>query len=146
MKILFAASEAVPYCKTGGLADVVGTLAQRLGALGHDVCLFLPKYRDVRAEPLAGGPARVVRVRFDGADVDVGLRFLHRRAVTTYFIDYPRFFDREGLYGASGRDHEDNDRRFALYALAALKARSPSASSPTSCTRTTGRPAPSART
>jgi starch synthase len=121
VKILFAASEAVPFCKTGGLADVAGTLAQRLGALGHDVCLFLPKYRDIRAEPLAGGPARLVKVPFDGGTVDVGLRFLHRRMVSTYFIDYPLFFDREGLYGASGRDHEDNDRRFALYALAVLE-------------------------
>lgn len=121
MKILFAASEAVPYCKTGGLADVAGTLAQKLGALGHDVCLFLPKYRDVRAEPLDAGPARALRVPFDGDTVEVGLRFLHRRAVSTYFIDYPLFFDREGLYGASGRDHADNDRRFALYALATLE-------------------------
>jgi starch synthase len=121
VKILFAASEAVPFCKTGGLADVAGTLAQRLGALGHDVCLFLPKYRDIRAEPLAGGPARPLHVPFDGGTVEVGLRFLHRRMVSTYFIDYPLFFDREGLYGAAGRDHEDNDRRFALYSLAVLE-------------------------
>ncbi len=121
MKILFAASEAVPFCKTGGLADVAGTLAQKLGAMGHDVCLFLPRYRDIRAEPLSAGPARVLRVPFDGGVVEVGLRFLHRRAVTTYFIDYPPFYDREGLYGAAGRDHDDNDRRFALYALATLE-------------------------
>lgn len=122
MKILFVASESVPFCKTGGLADVVGTLAQKLGALGHDVCLFLPKYRAVMAPQLTEGQARPLRVPFDGGAVEVGLRFLHRRAVTTYFIDYPLFFDRDGLYGTGGRDHEDNDRRFALFCLAALEA------------------------
>jgi starch synthase len=121
VKILFVASEAVPWCKTGGLADVVGTLAQKLGALGHDVCLFLPKYRAVQAAPLEEGQSRPLRVTLSGEDHEVGLRFLHRRAVTTYFVDYPRFFDRDGLYGVSGADHEDNDQRFALFALAALE-------------------------
>ncbi len=121
MKILFIASEAVPFCKTGGLADVVGTLAQRLGVAGHDVCLFLPKYSAVRATPLDEGQARPVRVPFADGSVEVGLRFLHRRSVSNYFVDYPRFFDREGLYGVSGHDHEDNDRRFALFCLAALQ-------------------------
>ncbi len=121
MKILFVASEAVPWCKTGGLADVVGTLAQKLGALGHDVCLFLPKYRAVQAAPLEEGQSRPLRIKLSGEEHEVGLRFLHRRAVTTYFVDYPPFFDRDGLYGVSGRDHEDNDRRFALFSLAALE-------------------------
>ncbi len=121
MKILFVASEAVPFCKTGGLADVVGTLAQKLGAAGHDVCLFLPKYRDVRAPQLDEGRALPLGVTLGGETHEVGLRFLHRRSVTTYFVDHPRSFDREGLYGAAGRDHEDNDKRFALFALAALE-------------------------
>jgi len=121
VKILFVASEAVPFCKTGGLADVVGTLAHKLGAAGHDVCLFLPKYRAVRAAPLEEGQARPLSVTLAGETFEVGLRFLHRRSVTTYFVDYPPFFDRDGLYGVSGRDHEDNDRRFALFCVAALE-------------------------
>jgi starch synthase len=121
VKILFVASEAVPFCKTGGLADVVGTLAQKLGAAGHDVCLFLPKYRDVRAPQLDEGQARPLSLTLGGETVEAGLRFLHRRAVSVYFVDFPRFFDREGLYGAAGRDHDDNDRRFALFCLAALE-------------------------
>ena len=121
MKILFIASEAVPWCKTGGLADVVGTLAQKLGARGHDVCLFLPKYRAIQAAPLEEGQSRPLKVKLAGEEHEVGLRFLHRRAVTTYFVDYPKFFDRDGLYGVSGRDHEDNDQRFALFCVAALE-------------------------
>ncbi|MBI4059903.1 MAG: glycogen synthase [Elusimicrobia bacterium] len=121
MKILIAASEAVPYCKTGGLADVIGALAQRLGGLGHDVCLFLPKYRAIRAASFEGGMAHSITVPLSGGTVDVGLGFLHRRGVSAYFVDYPLFFDREGLYGDGGRDHEDNDRRFALFSRAVLE-------------------------
>ena len=121
MKILVAASEAVPFCKTGGLADVVGALTQRLGALGHDVCLFLPKYRSVRAASLEGGMAQTIKVPLSGGMIDVGLSFLHRRGVSVYFVDYPLFFDREGLYGSAGKDHEDNDRRFALFSRAVLE-------------------------
>ena len=121
MKILVAASEAVPFCKTGGLADVVGALTQRLGALGHDVCLFLPKYRAIRAAPLEGGIAHPIKVPLAGGTVDVGLSFLHRRGVSVYFVDYPLYFDREGLYGNAGKDHEDNDRRFALFSRAVLE-------------------------
>src|SRR5438552_2865986 len=49
MKILFVASECVPFCKTGGLADVVGALAKELRAKRHDVRIVLPKYKSVRA-------------------------------------------------------------------------------------------------
>lgn len=121
MKILVAASEAVPFCKTGGLADVVGALTQRLGGLGHDVCLFLPKYRAVRAASLEGGIAHPIKVPLAGGSVDVGLSFMHRRGVSVYFVDYPLYFDREGLYGNAGKDHEDNDRRFALFSRAVLE-------------------------
>ncbi len=121
MKILVAAGEAVPFCKTGGLADVVGALTQRLGALGHDVCLFLPKYRSIRAASLEGGIAHPIKVPLAGRSVDVGLSFLHRRGVSVYFVDYPLYFDREGLYGNAGKDHEDNDRRFALFSRAVLE-------------------------
>jgi starch synthase len=103
VKILFIASEAVPYCKTGGLADVVGTLAQKLGSAGHDVCLFLPKYRSVQSAQLEEGQARPLTVTLAGENFNVGLRFLHRRSVTVYFVDYAPYFDREGLYGTAGR-------------------------------------------
>ncbi|UPT76124.1 MAG: glycogen synthase [Elusimicrobiota bacterium] len=105
----------------GGLADVVGALTQRLGALGHDVCLFLPKYRAVRAASLEGGIAHPIKVPLGGGIVEVGLSFLHRRGVSVYFVDYPLYFDREGLYGSAGKDHEDNDRRFALFSRAVLE-------------------------
>jgi starch synthase len=121
LKILLCASEAVPFCKTGGLADVVGTLAQKLGSMGHDVCVFLPKYRAVAAAQLEGGVAQPVKVPVAGAEVEVGLRLLHRRSVSWCFVDAPLYFDRDGLYGVAGRDHEDNERRFALFSRAVLE-------------------------
>lgn len=122
MRILLAASEAVPFCKTGGLADVVGALGQKLGAAGHDVCLVLPKYRSIEAAALQGGRSQALKIPLGGETVEAQLRFMQRRAVSVYFIDYPPFFDREGLYQRDGKDHPDNAARFALFSLGALEA------------------------
>src|SRR4051812_31473183 len=50
MKILFAASECVPFCKTGGLADVIGALPKELRKKRHDVRVILPKYKSIRGQ------------------------------------------------------------------------------------------------
>src|SRR5437870_4683229 len=111
MRILLAASEAVPFCKTGGLADVVGALAQKLGAAGHDVCLFLPKYRAIEAAALQGGVAQTLSVPLGSRVERVALRYMQWRSVSAYFVDHPPFFDREGLYNRDGVDHPDNAER-----------------------------------
>jgi len=121
IRVLGVASEIFPLVKTGGLADVVGALSQKLGASGHDVCLFLPKYRAIEAAALQGGIAVPLSVPVGPRKIDVNLRYMQWRSVSVYFIDYPPFYDRDGLYGADGKDHPDNDARFALYARAALE-------------------------
>ena len=64
MHIMFAASECVPFSKTGGLADVVGALPQALAALGHTVTVYLPRYRQTKlADPQT--VVRSVTVPFD---------------------------------------------------------------------------------
>jgi starch synthase len=122
MNIVFAASECVPFSKTGGLADVVGALPQALAGLGHDVSVYLPKYRQTRLKD-----AKVllpsVTVPFDDqyrfcSVLDGG----RRSGVQFYFIDYPPFFDRETLYGTPAGDYPDNAERFALYSRAVLEA------------------------
>lgn len=120
MRILIAASEAVPFCKTGGLADVVGALAQKLGSAGHDVCLFLPKYRAVSAAPLQTGLAQPLEVPLGGSPVHVTLRYMQHRKASVYFLECPPLFDRDGLYGDGGVDHPDNDLRFSLFSRAVL--------------------------
>ena len=122
MKIAFAASECVPFSKTGGLADVVGALPPALAALGHQVSVYLPKYKQTRlakTEPIL----RSITVPFDDryrfcSVLDGG----ERSGVQFYFIDYPPFFDRDALYGTSLGDYRDNAERFALFCRAVLEA------------------------
>ena len=122
MHIVFAASECVPFSKTGGLADVVGALPQALAALGHSVTVYLPRYKQTKLTD----PKTVVRsitVPFDDryrfcSVLDGG----SRAGVQFYFIDYPPYFDRDALYGTSVGDYHDNAERFALYSRAVLEA------------------------
>lgn len=125
MQIVFAASEAVPFAKTGGLADVVGALPQQILKLGHEVTVYLPLYREVQ-QHLNGEPKYAVRSitipfphrnRFAGI-VDGGVR----NGVKFYFVDCPELFDRQGLYGNNGDTYGDNAERFGLFCRAVLEA------------------------
>ncbi|HEY4842386.1 MAG TPA: glycogen synthase GlgA [Terriglobales bacterium] len=122
MHIAFAASECVPFSKTGGLADVVGALPRALAALGHQVSVYIPRYRQTKLTD----PQTVVRsitVPFDDkyrfcsivtAGPSTGVKF--------YFVDYPPYFDRDALYGSPAGDYPDNAERFALFSRAVLEA------------------------
>jgi starch synthase len=122
MHIAFAASEGVPFSKTGGLADVVGALPRALAALGHQVSVYLPRYRQTKLTD----PATVVRsitIPFDdkyrfSAVVTGG----SQSGVRFYFVDYPEYFDRDALYGTSAGDYPDNAERFALFSRTVLEA------------------------
>ena len=122
MHIAFAASECVPYSKTGGLADVVGALPRALAALGHQVSVYLPKYRQTKLTD----PQTVVRsvtIPFDDKH-----RFCsvlsggYQSGVRYYFIDYPPYFDRDNLYTTTAGDFIDNAERFTLFCRAVLEA------------------------
>jgi starch synthase len=122
MHIAFAASECVPFSKTGGLADVVGALPRALASLGHEVSVYLPRYRQTKLSD-AKTVVRSITVPFDdqyrfcsvlSGGSHSGIRF--------YFVEYPPFFDREALYGTSAGDYPDNAERFALYCRAVLEA------------------------
>jgi starch synthase len=125
MNIAFAASEATPFAKTGGLADVVGALPRELVRLGHQVSVYLPLYMRVR-KLIEGDPKYVVRSltipfryynRFVGV-VDGG----RRDGVQYYFIECPELFDRQELYGPKGGEYPDNAERFGLFCRAAIEA------------------------
>jgi starch synthase len=122
MHITFAASEGVPFSKTGGLADVVGALPRALAALGHHVSVFLPRYRQTKLSD----PATVVRsitVPFDDkyrfASVVSGGS---QGGVRFYFVECPEYFDRDALYGTAKGDYPDNAERFALFSRAVIEA------------------------
>ena len=125
MHIVFAASECVPFAKTGGLADVVGALPLELIKLGHEVTVYLPLYAKVRGQ-LPGElnyAVRSITIPFQHYNRKVGIVDGGRRGgVQYYFVDCPELFEREGLYGAGGVDYPDNAERFALYCRAVLEA------------------------
>lgn len=118
MDVVMVTSEAVPFAKTGGLADVCGSLPAKLTSHGHRCSVFLPAYQKVFHAgvaiestdvgfvlPLAGRSisCRVMRVS----------QPLH--GVDFYFIDQPHFFDRSGLYGDHHGDYRDNCERFCFF-------------------------------
>ena len=122
MSVVFVASEAVPFCKTGGLADVAGSLPKALAASGETVSLFVPLHRDARRR---AGKCRVVarlKVPLGPHTVEADVRRAEAGGVTAYLVDFPAFFDRPGVYGEDGRDYPDNAERFAFFARAVLEA------------------------
>ena len=121
MRITFAASEGVPYSKTGGLADVVGALPKTLSALGHELTVFLPRYRRTHLkEAQLVIPNLTVPMQdyllfcqiIDGGKHD-GVQF--------YFVDHPEFSYRDGLYGDSHGDYVDNAERFTMFCRAVIE-------------------------
>lgn len=121
-KILFVASEAVPFIKTGGLGDVCGALPKVLKQRGHDVRLVLPRYWAVSREhyklkpilgPLGVPTGRgtiwcqVLEGKVDGFPV--------------YFIEHEKFFGRAGIYDDGNWEHPDNAERFGFFSSAALQ-------------------------
>ena len=119
LKILFVASEGLPFSKTGGLADVIEALPKALVALGHEVAVVLPRYRGVKAGTVLIPSVTVPlghRLRFpsivDG-DVVNGVRY--------FFVDDPDYFDRDGLYGGVSGDYPDNAERFSEFSRAAVE-------------------------
>lgn len=119
MKVLMVASEATPFAKTGGLADVIGSLAPALRARGEDVAIFMPRYRGV--EP--PGMTRVyddLRVWFGPASYGGSIYRAVENGAPYYFLDVPELFDRESPYGDGTGDYPDNHIRFAVFARATL--------------------------
>ena len=123
LKILCVSSEAVPFAKTGGLADVAGALPREVARLGHEVRLVLPRYGSIDgvvhglkewgrlAVPTASGivSAVVEEGCLPGSDVAV------------FTIGHDPFFARQGLYGEAGADYPDNLERFAFFCRAVME-------------------------
>ena len=124
MKILFASSEVAPFSKTGGLADVAGSLPAAMAARGHEVTIITPRYGcvDVAAFDLRRRRSRL-SVTVKGKSIQGGLlEGSTPNGVPVLFVDQPGYFDREGLYGSGGQDFADNDERFAFFSRAVLEA------------------------
>jgi starch synthase len=118
LKVLILAAEIVPFAKVGGLADVVGALPKALKALGHDVRLVMPRYRQVDPEHFQLNTVLdEVSVSMGNFQVQVSVcQSTIGDGIPVYMIDAPRFFDRENIYG-----YTDDGERFILFCRAALE-------------------------
>ncbi|MFH2009533.1 MAG: glycogen synthase GlgA [bacterium] len=121
MKLLFCASEAIPYAKTGGLADVVGSLPEALARQGHDARLLLPRYGWVPRERLQLLPTPVTVAL--GREITTGALLEDPEApIPTYFLEHDDYFDRPWIYGPPGEAFRDNCQRFSFLSGGALAA------------------------
>jgi len=119
MNVLMVASEATPFAKTGGLADVIGGLSPALVARGEQVAAVIPDYRQ-NTYPTA--PAIAYRNLWIpvGPGFTVDLLQTVERGVTFFFVHCPPLFDRDGIYASGGHDYLDNYLRFAVLSMASL--------------------------
>ena len=122
MKILFATSEAVPFAKTGGLADVAGSLPLALAEAGHDVRVIMPRYQIVDSKRF--GLRHVAAYHVDLGSwrerCDI-LQGSMGKNVPVYFLEKDIYFDRPGIYGTRTGDYPDNAERFIFFSRAALE-------------------------
>ncbi|MCC6125454.1 MAG: glycogen synthase GlgA [Pirellulales bacterium] len=125
MNILIATSEAVPFAKTGGLADVCGALPIELARLGHHPILILPAYRQTH---YCGQPIEPLGIEFI---VPIGSKMVTGHLLRSvmpgtqspvYLIRQDQYYDRDQLYSVDGKDYIDNCERFVFFSRAVLEA------------------------
>lgn len=125
LNVLMAGAEAVPFIKTGGLADVVDAVSRGLAQRGHNVMLVLPKYRALKLDGVELTRAGEATVPIDGRDETATLWRAKVNGVDVVLLDHAAYYDRPGgpyqgntsSYGTDG-----NSERFAFYSRAALEA------------------------
>jgi len=128
MKILMVSSEAVPYAKTGGLADMVSALSISLAQLGHDVRIVIPRYYPIDRSSLKLLPGAMGTKMGSGIEEWSAVYTTDmpgtakKNPVRVYFIDHEIFFGRDGIYGSpSETDFIDNPRRFIFFCRASFQ-------------------------
>lgn len=117
MKILFVTSEATPFIKTGGLADVSFALPKALHEKGEDVRIIMPKYEDISSD----FTSKTTQLATFGVSVGwrnqyCGLQYLSYEGIPVYFIDNEYYFKRHGCYG-----YFDDGERFAYFNRAVME-------------------------
>lgn len=116
-KVLFVASEVTPYAKSGGLADVAGSLPKELLKIGYDMKIVMPLYREVKQEMeyVTDYPI-YMQGKKENCIVRKHVQKVEDKDLTTYFIDNIKYFDRDGLYC-----HPDEAERFAFFDKAVIE-------------------------
>lgn len=109
MKIVFCSAEVVPFTKTGGLADVAGSLPQALEELGHELTIIKPFYKSVKFNEVKTFSPNEVALTKIGKNIKV------------YLIGNEQYFGRDGIYGDKDGDYPDNLERFSFYCHETLR-------------------------
>jgi len=110
MKVAFCTSEAVPFAKTGGLADVCAALPIALEKLGHQLCVVMPQYPGVETTSL---PVEIINDHVSQSQLG--------DHIPVFFIRHEKYFHRSGLYGDRNGDYNDNVQRFHYFCDQALQ-------------------------
>ena len=113
MKIAMACSEANPFIKTGGLADVTYSLSKELVALGEEVCIVLPLYNKIKSLGLPLEFVCVTEVSMSWRRETANVFHLKQDGIDYYFLENRHYFERDGIYG-----YDDDGERFAFYTIA----------------------------
>jgi starch synthase len=124
MKILMISSEVAPFAKTGGLGDVVGALSKELAALGHEVRVVCPLYGFLKPGPAWRAFSGAVSVHLGYGREEfcrVWQTVLPGSTAEMHFIEFSRYFARNGIYGDNGGGYVDNPERFVFLTRAALE-------------------------
>ncbi|HEX9023143.1 MAG TPA: glycogen synthase GlgA, partial [Geobacteraceae bacterium] len=122
MKILFVASEVAPFAKTGGLADVTGSLPHELKRQGHDVRIIMPFYKSAaKADFLIRKIRKSVEIQLGGALFKGLLRHTVQDDIPVYLLENKDLFFRDHLYGGPAGDYPDNATRFAFFCRGVLE-------------------------
>jgi starch synthase len=125
MKIAEVSPEIIPYAKTGGLADVVGTLPLYLEKAGHEISMFMPFYKSVKK---SGIDIKLLDITFDIPIDDIKhtvtlWKSIHHgsKNIAIYFIQRDEYYDRDALYGTESGDYQDNSERFIFFSRAVIE-------------------------
>lgn len=128
MRVVIATAEVSPIAKTGGLGDVCGSLPKALAALGHDVTIFMPFYRDAAnwfersGAPIeAALPTTQIIWANWGAEVTYLRSSLPGTDIPLYLVANDHFFNREHIYSMRADGYDDNVERFTLFCRAVVK-------------------------
>ena len=122
LSVTIVSSEVEPYAKTGGLADVVGSLPIALKNAGVDVRIVMPRYRVIDIDKYHLKKEQILEVpissRLEPCTV---YSAVHNNNIPIYFIDQPSYFDRDELYCSKSGDYPDNAERFIFFMRAVLE-------------------------
>lgn len=126
MKILMITAEAMPFAKTGGLADVVSSLSKALADDGNDVKIIMPRYYGISRDILTLFDKSIqVYSEYTENNINVYTSVIEtekKNKVTFYFVDHEKSFGRDGIYGNKTElDYADNPKRFAILCQSAFQ-------------------------